>query len=156
MFVEKAVWDERSAFKKDPFAPLSVTKDKRVFAFIDELQADIRGRWFEIFSSDAEIGEHLTCLTTLFSISAPLLSREVKYYKDKYALVSTLSPEAQRHISLIYGDMHGIAGYELWDVIEQIPQQAREFSEVHAAIHGFTVYIEKLGDDRYIVRPTDI
>lgn len=156
VFVEKAVWDERNSFKRDPSVPLSVTKDARVFAFIDELQADIRGRWFEIFSSDCEIGEHLSCLTTLFSISVPLLSREVKYYKDKHALVNSLSSEAQHHIRLIYSDIHGIAGYELWDVIEQIPQQAREFSEVHTAIDGFTVYIEKIGEERYLVRPTDI
>jgi len=156
IFVDERVWAERNVFRKDDSAKPVVTEKPETFAFIDELQENPMGHWFQIFKFTNDIKMHLNGLTILFAVPPPEKKGGIKYKEYKYIETDGLSSEAKHHIRITYGKTEQLSDYDLHDAISNIPEVVQETGNVNWELDGFTVYIEELEQGRYLVRPTDL
>lgn len=98
--VDRRVWDERDAYRRDPTTPLKVTKDPKTFEFLSEINAAPQGYWMEIYADSAQILKRLDSLVELFPVSLHSTGQGVRR-DGKYIVASSLSAEAQHHVWLV-------------------------------------------------------
>jgi hypothetical protein len=154
IFVDRRVWDERQKRRRDPTAKLAFTSDARTFDLLSEIQ-DATGYWMEMYEDEAAITARLDNLASLFFV---VLHRRRIVRDGKYIRTDSLSDESQHHVRLTVGTNELLGDYDLHTAVSAIPEAAHRTVEVNQALHGFSVYIEKVtetnGGISYLVRPT--